>query len=176
MVHKDYSIQEPTTIRVYSDRLEIFCLGGLPTGWTPDKLLQEHTSIRRNRALASVFFTAGYVENWGQGIEKVLEECRSNGNPDPEFSIMNDSLKVVVRIKAIERPKVPQTDVFKIDEKSKAILSCIAEDPSVSAKRMAEIIGISDSTVERRLKELVTKGIIRREGSDKKGKWIIMQN
>ena len=66
--------------------------------------------------------------------------------------------------------------MFKIDEKSKAILSCIAEDPSVSAKRMAEIIGISDSTVERRLKELVTKGVIRREGSDKKGKWIIMQN
>ncbi len=158
MVHKDYSIQEPTTICVYSDRLEIFCLGGLPTDWTPDKLLQEHTSIKRNRALASVFFTAGYVENWGQGIEKVLEECRSNGNPDPEFSIMNDGLKVVVRIRADGRPKVPQTDVFKIDEKSKVILSCIAEDPSVSAKRMAEIIGISDSTVERRLKELVTKG------------------
>ena len=175
MVHKDYSIQEPTTIRVYSDKLEIFCFGGLPRGWSTEKLLESHPSIRRNRTLATVFFAAGYVENWGQGIEKVMEQCHSNGNPDPEFSIMCDGLKVTVREKIKEKPQVAPMPAFITDEKSEAILKCIAEDKSVTATEIARIMGVSRVTVQRRLTAMVDAGILRRDGSTKKGIWIMMR-
>ena len=173
MVHKDYSIQEPTTIRVYPDRISIFCFGGLPEGWKTDKLLGEHESIRRNRALANVFFAAGYVENWGQGIEKVMEACRENGNPDPIFEDTGDGLRVIIGINPASLTSVEQSVTFDVDEKSKAILTCIQENPSVTAKEMAKITGIPIATVKRRLKEMSDANILVRDGSTKSGRWLI---
>lgn len=98
MVHKDYHIQGPTTIHVHSDRIDKFCFGGLPEGWNPDMLKEKHDPIRRNRSLASVFFATGYVENWGQGIEKMIKECSANGNPDPVFSERRGGFSVTLGI------------------------------------------------------------------------------
>jgi len=33
-----------------------------------------------------VFFKAGYIEAWGRGTIKIVEACRKNDLPDPEFS------------------------------------------------------------------------------------------
>ena len=173
MVHKDYSIQEPTTIRVYSDRISIFCFGGLPEGWKTEKLLGEHESVRRNRALANVFFAAGYVENWGHGIEKVIETCRENGNPDPVFEDTGDGLRVTIGINPAALTVAEQPVIFDVDEKSRAILACIQENPSVTAREMSEITRIPIATVKRRLKELSDTGMLARDGSTKSGKWVI---
>ena len=174
MVHKNYQIQEPTTIRVRPDSIEIFCFGGLPQGWKPSMLKKSHNSIRRNRTLASVFYAAGYVENWGQGIGKVIEECRKNGNPDPIFSEEFNGLAVTIGI----NPTTDITDTSQLiaglDEKNKAILTCIKKDSGISARSISEITGISINTVERRLKKLTELGILKREGSTKSGKWIII--
>ena len=173
MVHKDYRIQEPTTIRVYSDKLEIFCFGGLPKGWDVDKLLEEHVSIRRNPALAEVFFAAGYTENKGQGIEKVLEECRSNGNPEPEFRGMFDGLMVTIGEKIKKKPRVAPRPIFMIDKRSRAILDCIAENQFVTTREISDAIGASQITVKRRITAMVNAGVLRREGSTRSGRWII---
>lgn len=173
IVHKDYSVQEPTTIRIYSDRLEIFCFRGLPKGWSTDKLLEGHPSVRRNRTLAAVFFAAGYVENWGQGIENVLEECRSNGNPDPEFSVMFDGLKVTIREKIKEKSQVISMPAFDIDEKSRVILECTTSNLTITTSGITEITGIPRATVQRRLKAMIDAEILRRDSSTRVGTWVI---
>ena len=174
MVHKDYSIQEPTTIRVYPDRISIFSFGDLPEGWKTDRLLGEHESIRRNRALANVFFAAGYVENWGHGIEKVIETCRENNNPDPVFEYTGDGLRVTIGINPAAVVPVKQPELAILDERSKAILACIKEEPSISAKRISERLNISISTVERHLKKLSDSGVVKREGNTRSATWIVI--
>ena len=64
--------------------------------------------------------------------------------------------------------------VFDTDEKNNAILTCITKDSEISARAISEITGMSINTVERRLKKMVEAGILRREGSTKSGKWIII--
>lgn len=176
IVHKDYHIQEPTTIRVYEDRIDIFCFGGLPKGWSPDMLTKKHDSIRRNRLLASVFFAAGYVENWGQGIEKVINQCRANGNPDPVFTERCGGLSVEIGINpAKDVSDIPQP-IINLDEKNRIILGCIEKDPGIPARAISENTGISINTVERRLKKMTEQDLLRREGSTKSGKWIIVHD
>lgn len=174
VVHKDYHIQEPTTIRVYADRIDIFCFGGLPKGWSPDMLTKKHDSIRRNRLLASVFFAAGYVENWGQGIEKVINQCRANGNPDPIFSERCGGLSVEIGINPAKDIADTSQKLNSLDAKSKALIDCIIENDSVTVAEMSAITGIPVRTVSRRLKSMMESNIVHREGSTKAGRWVIV--
>ena len=50
------------------------------------------------------------------------------------------------------------------------ILSLLEEHPDYSARKLAEVIGITQKAVEKHLSKLKTEGLIRRDGPDKGGK------
>ena len=56
-----------------------------------------------------------------------------------------------------------------------AILGLIKNDETITSTRMAESLGINRSAVSKHLKKLQDEGVIRREGPDKGGKWIIVK-
>lgn len=113
-----------------------------------------------------MFHDAGYVENWAQGIGKVLRECRINGNPEPSFIDDVDGLRVTVQPRSV-------TDTPMLTERQVRILDIIASDPNVSAAGIAEALGVSVRTVYTELSNLSGMGMIEREGSRKKGGWRI---
>ena len=53
------------------------------------------------------------------------------------------------------------------------ILALLKERSEYSARKLAEEIGITPKAVEKQLANLKASGLIRREGPDKGGKWII---
>lgn len=55
-----------------------------------------------------------------------------------------------------------------------AILDMIAHNEKVSSTKMAEALGINRSAVSKHLKKMQDDGIIKRQGPDKGGKWIIL--
>ena len=55
------------------------------------------------------------------------------------------------------------------------IIAAIDDNGSVTVSEMAKDTGISDRTVLRYLKEFQEAGLLKREGSDKFGKWIIVK-
>ena len=71
IVHKDYSTGVPIQIKVFLDKVIIYNTGGLPEGWTIDKLLSAHGSNQRNPLIAGGFYRSGMIETWGRGIEKL---------------------------------------------------------------------------------------------------------
>jgi len=60
--HKLFSAGNPIQIRVYRDRIVIWNAGFLPDEWTPETLLEEHSSKPSNPDVANAFFRSGYVE------------------------------------------------------------------------------------------------------------------
>ena len=66
-------------------------------------------------------------------------------------------------------------DVVKDVVKEQAdILSIMAENPTVTAAELASMLGLTSRHIQRLIKDLVEKEIIRREGGRKLGKWIIL--
>ena len=53
-------------------------------GQTIERMKQGYSKIR-NEALASAFEYMGYIEHWGSGILRVMQEVRDAGLPEPEF-------------------------------------------------------------------------------------------
>lgn len=59
--------------------------------------------------------------------------------------------------------------------KKKLIYLQIKENPSISNKELSEILDCSSKTIYRYIKELKDEGIVERIGSDKSGKWKIIE-
>ena len=63
----------------------------------------------------------------------------------------------------------------KLNATHKAVLESLKKNRELMAQQIADEIGKSKQTVERSIKFLKENGFIKREGSDKKGSWIILR-
>ena len=53
------------------------------------------------------------------------------------------------------------------------MLHLIADNPRITQKDLAAVIGISERTVKTRTVELQAKGLLQREGGRRNGEWVI---
>ncbi len=80
---------------MYDDHLEIINPGTLRFGFTPEILYQPHESRPCNPLIANVFYRAGVIERWGTGTLNIIDWCRDNGNPEPEWLVDVNSVALV---------------------------------------------------------------------------------
>lgn len=79
LIHARHAARIPIQIKVYDDQIYFNNVGGLPATWTADTLFEKHGSKPPNPDIARVFYLAGYIESWGQGISRVCEACETEG-------------------------------------------------------------------------------------------------
>ncbi len=63
----------------------------------------------------------------------------------------------------------------KLIERQQKILNLIKESPTITGKKMSETLSVSQRTIERDLSTLQKKGVLKREGKDNDGKWVISE-
>ena len=56
------------------------------------------------------------------------------------------------------------------------ILQILKEHPDYSARKLAEIVGVTPKAIEKHLVKLKAEGFIQRKGPDKGGQWIVLLN
>lgn len=80
-------------VAVYDDRVEVTSPGGLFGGLTLSKMLSGKTATR-NTCIVNVLSYIELIENWGTGIQRVLELCSEAEIREPEFIDMGDAIRV----------------------------------------------------------------------------------
>ena len=110
---------------------------------------------------------------------QALVESREQDNTLPfrEFMLCEHLTNLRKEIEVFKQSEGGQK-TEKVDRKGgqktrEAILDLIRSNAKVSSTQMAETIGINRSAVSKHLKKMQEEGIIRREGPDKGGKWVI---
>ena len=63
---------------------------------------------------------------------------------------------------------------MKLTERQHKILVLIKESPTITGKQMSETLSVSQRTIERDLSALQKIGILKREGKDNDGIWILI--
>ena len=63
---------------------------------------------------------------------------------------------------------------MKLTERQQKILNLIKESPTITGKQMSETLSVSQRTIERGLSALQKHGVLKREGKDNDGKWVII--
>ena len=93
LMPNDWSAGQPITIKVFDLKMEISNRSVLPAGWT----MENHDSLHINPLISNVFKYAGFVEKFGTGIPKMLNACKVDGNPEPEYKVYEKSISLVLK-------------------------------------------------------------------------------
>ena len=183
IAHNCYMCGTPIQIRIEEEQIIISNRCILPEGWTVETLMQPHDSIPYNPDIANVFYRAGYIETWGQGIKKICDECIALGAELPRYEIIGTGLRVyfpALKSALIDQPKTPNRQNGGLSGGidgglAEKIIELIRADDTVTVSEMAESLGIPKRTIEREMKRLRDSGRITREGGNRYGHWKINQ-
>lgn len=96
IVHKDYGATMPINIKVYENKIVFMNAGELPLGLNTSDLSIEHKSKPRNVLIAENFKDAKYIEVYGTGTLRIIEECKNAGLPSPEFVSGDGDFEVIL--------------------------------------------------------------------------------
>jgi len=181
IAHNCYMYGTPIQIRIMDDSMTISNRCILPENWTVDTLMEVHDSIPYNPDIANVFFRAGFIENWGQGIQKICKECRDIGADLPEYELVGTTLRI--RFKAlssalIDMPKVrkgqsAKTDGTLDDTMALKIIEEIRSKPDITLDQLSEVVGVARRTLVRYMSVLKETNRIERVGGKRYGHWEI---
>ena len=157
IAHRDYLINgSEVHIDIYDDRLEIYSPGGMPDGSN----IQERDpvtvpSTRRNPVLADVFNRLGYMERKGSGFAKILDNYAFQVNYTDEKKpyFRSDRYQFTVIMPNLNYRDTQDGTQDGTQDFDTLIMNMIEENNKISAKIMAEKLGVSLRTVRRLIKE-----------------------
>jgi len=169
--HKDYVYGYPIQISVYDDQLMIWNEGKLPENWTVEKLLQKHSSRPHNPDIANAFFRAGYIEAWGRGTIKIVEQCRKHGLPTPEFKNEGSDFWVIFRKDIYDKEYLEN---LNLNERQINAVLYVKEKGKISNSEYQALNNVAYKTAYRDLEKLVELSIFIKKG-EKKGSFYILK-
>lgn len=177
--HRNFLDNSCVQVAVYEDRVEITSPGMLYGGLTI-KQIKEGASKIRNRCIAEVFSRMHIIENWGTRIKRIMISCRDYGVREPELLEIGDSFRVNLFRPSYEN-KVHQSSLksspkssLKSSPKSlnatqQKIMKMVLMNPETTQISIAKELNLTTRAVKKNRKELVDKGVLKREGSAKGG-------
>ena len=155
--HKDYAYGYPIQISVYDDKLMIWNEGKLPENWTVEKLLQKHSSKPHNPDIANAFFRAGYIEAWGRGTIKIIEQSKKHGLPTPEFKNEGSDFWIIFKKDIFNKEYLEN---LKLNERQINAVLYMKEKGKISNKEYQTLNNCSRNTASNDLSELLEKDIL----------------
>lgn len=182
-IHRDYTVMGGEVhLDIYDDRLTVTSPGGMYNGQLIQNLdITNVSSERRNPILANVMAQLDYMEKRGSGLTRICNETKAlEGYKEelkPEFKSTPTQFQTII-FASSDTSNVGDNDgdtsKIKLTERQQNIMHLISKTPSISAKKMSETLSVSSRTVERDLSILQKKGVLKREGKDNAGVWIVL--
>lgn len=195
-LHRSYLDSSSIQVSLYDDRLEVDSPGMLYDGLS----VREATSGKskcRNRAIAEAFHYMKLIEGWGTGLPRLFKQCQEMKLPEPKFEEFGDGIKTTIfrRRRDLSDPfkdgvnesnetnnesnesnnESNESNYLKNDEvMDRRILELLRKDSKVSQRKLAELLGVARSTIQRSMSRLEKDGLIRRVGGTR-GNWVINQ-
>ena len=189
--HRAYDEREPIEVRVENDRIEILSFPGPDRSVTIEGLKTYRVSNRRyrNRRIGDFLKELHLTEGRNTGFKKILDALEANGSPKPEFETdeartyfisrfyIHEGFKSELTVAAEKEPKRSrkgaEKEPKKGEERKRAILKLIAEAPTITQAQLMNELILTRKQIQTAIKELQEEGILERQGSNRKGRWVI---
>ena len=164
LIHKDYLSTAEIQIKIYDDRLWIWNPGKLPKQLTIESLKTEHSSFPKNPLIASVFYYAGFIERWGSGTKRMIDLCKVQGLPEPEFKEEFCGISVYFRKDIYTEEYLRK---FGLNERQIKAVMYVKERGRITNKEYQAINNVSNKTAYLELSNTVERAVFKVEGRGK---------
>lgn len=183
-IHRDYTVMgSEVHLDIYNNRLSVTSPGGMYNGMLIQNLdIKDVSSERRNPILANVMAQLDYMEKRGSGLTRICNETKAlDGYKDelkPVFKSTPTQFQTII-FASSDPPNVGDYDgdmsKTKLTERQQKIIDLIKDSPTITGKQMSETLSVTQRTIERDLSALQKKDIVKHEGKDNDGTWIILK-
>ena len=170
------------------EMIEIVSFPGPDRSVTQEGLKRYKVSNRRyrNRRIGDILKELHLTEGRNTGFGKILRALEENGSPKPEFETDNEHSYFISRLfvheaflkedEPNESRKGAEKEPKKGAERKLNILSRLAENPTMTQTALMKELKLTRKQVQKDIKELQEEGVLEREGSNRNGKWIVIED
>ncbi len=167
IVHRDYTFSANVMVEIYDDHIQIWNPGMLLPGVTIEDLYKkDHKSVIRNKLIAQIFYDIGYIEKYGSGTFKIIDLCKQQGAPSPEFQERFGGFSITFRKDVYTEDYL---HILGLNERQIAAVMYVKENGKITNKEYQKLTGVSKRTATRDLEELVRRDVAEQIGSTGKG-------
>lgn len=177
VAHRDYSIKgTDIQIKMFDDKITVESPGILPGIVRLNNLRTVHFS--RNPNIARFLHEYDYVQEFGEGVDRMFNEMEAAGLPAPEYCNNAFMLNATIRNGVINETDGVINDVIneaiKISSTEQSVLYAIKKNQKITKFELQKETSLGKSTIDRAIKALKEKCFIERVGSNKTGYWKII--
>lgn len=157
ILHRNYLVHAYIQVSVFDDRVEILSPGGLYDNLTREEMLSGMSRLR-NPLLADVFRRMNIVEQWGTGIQRVIQLCANAGLPAPDFDITGDAVRIVLRRLPLAAPRQKKERRRRPHKRDEALLAYLKKHPDAPLREAADAFFVNVSTISRFVQDMRKEG------------------
>lgn len=146
--------------------------GILPPEVPVEKLKTNHLSRPRNTLLAEVFYSAGFIESWGHGTIKIVDNCIEQGLPEPDFMEENGVMTVI-----FYKDKWNMENLMKLglNERQVKAIKYIKKNGKITNREYREINNLSDEGARIDLIAMMEKAILLQKGKGRSTHYLLVK-
>ena len=164
----------------------------MPFDLTPETIKSAHASYPYNPLIAEVLFKSSFLESWGSGVGRMVDACRVQGVPEPEYEVAGGFVRIIFK-----RPMIIGSDrddsrnghvngyvngevngyvngeVNTLTPSQKLVYDTVNNNPGIQTKQIADVLKRSPRTIEKHLAFLAKSCFIEHRDSDKTGGYYV---
>ncbi|ODS39790.1 hypothetical protein BEH94_01420 [Candidatus Altiarchaeales archaeon WOR_SM1_SCG] len=160
VAHRDYTTSGARVIiKIFEDRIEYQSPGPLPAGITPENILKE--TSHRNPVLMKVLNKIRYVEEVGEGWDRIMDEIESHPL-HPAFPKIEDTGASV--IVTIFSPKDFESFDLDLNDRQRRAIEYARKRGNITKREYMKLNEVSARTAHIDIKELFIRDIFKKIG------------
>ena len=174
--HRNYVEQRSKVIiKMFNNRIDYYNPGGLQKGINPRNITEKQYS--RNPTIAKVLSKIKYIEEVGEGWDKIIDEHKKHPLKPQIPKIDSDEYSIIISLFSTKKKfeKAKEIDVKSSVKSSVKILNLIKVNSKISIPEIAERLKLSTRAIEKNIVKLRETGILKRVGPAKGGYWEIIK-
>lgn len=177
LIHREFTSSYPAKFVIGRENMyvENACRASGEDQITPDNFEPNP----KNPIIASFFRNIGLADQLGSGVRNLFKYSKYYSGKDPEFDA-GDVFKIIVPLENDSLgEKHPNTThsatqfATQSQLRDEQIINLLAQNPELSQSQVANILSINVNTIKSAFRNLQNQGRIKREGSSRKGRWIV---
>lgn len=173
-MHRDYQSNMPIRLYQFDDHIEIMNAGGLYGEARPENFPM--VNDYRNPIVAEAMKGMKYVNMFNQGVKRVQDMLRENGNKEAMFDVskLTAFCVNVYSAEEVDIKTTTQTTTQTLSETQLSILEYLHIHPMASRKEVAANMNMTENGIKYHIQKLQQKGFVKRVGADFGGHWEVV--
>lgn len=168
--HNRWILSISPAIHIFDDRMEIISYGDKPY-WLDTEEFYTGKSMPVNDSLMRIFELSGLSEHTGHGVPIIVNRYGRDN-----IRISNTGIVVTIPFVFERSIARVRNDDRLLTKKEELLIDMIRTNPRNTLDVIAKMCGISRSYVGKSVVKLQKEGIIARQGSNKDGIWIVVND